>query len=258
MRGAGVFITLEGPEGSGKSSQGRWLVRRLRRAGHQVTFLRDPGSTALGRALRRVLLHTTAPLSPLAEALLFIGGRVQLVEEKIVPALTRGHVVICDRFHDSTVVYQGDAGGIDVPWLDRLGRAAIRGVMPSLTVVLDLPTANGFARLRRAPDRMERKAQRFHRRVRAGYRRLARQEPRRVVVIDASQSPDAVRQRIDTIIRQRLTARHSSPDTRFRRRAPAMAGGPVGRAWPTRRGRDVAPRGTGSFRCRATARGAPQ
>ena len=86
----GCFITLEGPEGSGKSSQGRWLVKTLHRAGYRVVWLRDPGSTALGRALRRALLHTTAALSPIVEALLFIGGRVQLVEERIRPALARG------------------------------------------------------------------------------------------------------------------------------------------------------------------------
>ncbi len=202
--GRGRFISLEGPEGSGKSSQARWLVRSLRRAGYRVTWLMDPGSTALGRALRRTLLHTSAPLSPLAEALLFIGGRVQLVEEKIQPALARRHVVICDRFHDSTVVYQGFGGGVDVPWLDRLGRRAMHGVMPVLTVVLDVPTARGFARLHRSRDRMERKAAAFHRRVRQGYLRLAKREPRRFAVVNAAQPPHAVKQQIRDIVLRRL------------------------------------------------------
>lgn len=200
----GMLISLEGPEGSGKSSQVRWLVRSLRRAGYRVTWLMDPGSTALGRALRRALLHTSAPLSPLAEALLFIGGRVQLVEEKIQPALARRHVVICDRFHDSTVVYQGFGGGVDVPWLNRLGRQAVHGVMPALTVILDVPTAQGFARLHRSRDRMERKATAFHRRVRQGYLRLAKREPRRFAVINAAQPPREVREAVEAVVRRTL------------------------------------------------------
>ena len=207
MKGRGVFITLEGPEGSGKSSQGRWLVRQLRRGGYPVEFVRDPGSTALGRALRRVLLHTRASLTPLTEALLFIGGRVQLVEERIRPALAKGRVVICDRFHDATVVYQGFGGGVDVAWLGRLGRRAIHHVMPSLTILLDVPTARGFARLHRSRDRMERKAAAFHRRVRRGYLTLAAREPRRFVVVDASQPSQEVQRQIETIVMQRLKRR---------------------------------------------------
>ncbi|MBI4342966.1 MAG: dTMP kinase [Candidatus Omnitrophica bacterium] len=209
MARRGVFITLEGPEGSGKSSQARWLVQRLRRAGHRVTLVRDPGSTALGRSLRRALLHTSAELSPLAEALLFIGGRVQLVEERIRPALAKGRVVVCDRFHDSTVAYQGFGGQLDVPWLDRVGRAAIRRVMPDVTVLLDVPTAVGFARLRRSRDRMERKALAFHRRVRAGFLRLAKREPKRFVVIDASQPAAAVRREIEMIVSSEFGVRSS-------------------------------------------------
>ena len=203
MSRRGCFITLEGPEGSGKSSQARWLAAALRRRGCRVTMLQDPGSTALGRALRGMLLHTAAPLPPLAEALLFIGGRVQLVEERIRPALRRGDVVLCDRFHDSTVAYQGFGGGLNVRWLDRLGRAAIRGTMPQLTLLLDVPTAQGFARLRRERDRMERKALAFHRRVRAGFLRLARQEPTRFVVVDASRPAHRVRRDLEVIVTRR-------------------------------------------------------
>ena len=204
-RGRGYFITLEGPEGSGKSTQTRWLIHALRRAGHRVVFLRDPGSTALGRVLRKVLLHSTVPLSPLQEAVLFIGGRVALMEERIQPALRRGRVVVCDRFHDATVVYQGFAGGLSVPWLNRWGRKAIHGLMPELTVLLDLPVEQGFARLRRAHDRMERKAWAFHRRVRAGYRTLARRDPQRIVMVDASQPTHLVRRRIASVVLKRLT-----------------------------------------------------
>ena len=199
----GFFITFEGPEGSGKSSQARWLSQTLRRRGRAVVTLRDPGSTRLGRQLRQALLHTDAPLSPLQEALLFIGGRVALVEERIQPALRQGRVVVCDRFHDSTVAYQS-AGGLDLDWLDRLGWRAIGGCLPSLTLLLDVPTTRGFARLRRAHDRMERKGTAFHRRVREGYLRLARRERHRIAVVDARRPAVVVRQHIETIVRQRL------------------------------------------------------
>ncbi len=201
----GVFITFEGPEGSGKSSQGRWLVQRLRRRGYRVEFVRDPGSTVLGRTLRRALLHTRASLAPLTEALLFIGGRVQLVEERIRPALAKGRIVICDRFHDATVAYQGFGGGVNVVWLDRLGRRAIHGVMPSLTILLDVPTQEGFARLHRSRDRMERKASVFHERVRRGYLQLAARESRRFAVVDASRPPQEVSAQIEAIAFNRLS-----------------------------------------------------
>ena len=202
----GFFITLEGPEGSGKSSQARALVAHLRRRGHHVLFVRDPGSTALGRRLRQVLLHQDrARISPMAEAMLFIAGRVQLVTEQIQPALAKGWIVVCDRFHDSTIVYQGDAGQLDVAWLDQLGREAIGRCLPQLTLLLDVPPDIGFARLRRKKDRMERKAAAFHRRVRAGYLRLARKEPRRVAIINAARSAALIRQEIREIAETRLS-----------------------------------------------------
>ena len=200
----GLFITLEGPEGAGKSSQARALVRFLRRRGYAVMLVRDPGSTALGKQLRRVLLHSEGMMSPLMEALLFIGGRVQLVEQVIRPALAKRRIVVSDRFHDATVAYQGYGGRLPVAWLDRWGRRAIHQVMPHLTILLDVPTEQGFARLHRARDRMERKVRAFHRRVRAGYRRLARREPRRFVVVDASRSSADVQAQIRTIMLQRL------------------------------------------------------
>jgi dTMP kinase len=200
----GFFVTLEGPEGSGKSSQARALARRLQRAGHRVTLVRDPGSTPLGRELRRALLHTDEVLSPLQEALLFIGGRVALVEERIAPALRRGRVVVCDRFHDSTVAYQGFGGGVDVALLERIGRRAIRGVVPSLTLLLDVDTRRGLARLHRSRDRMERKTLAFHRRVRSGFLTLARRQPHRFTVIDASRSSEIVQGQIRHVVFHRL------------------------------------------------------
>ena len=203
MRRKGLFITLEGPEGSGKSSQVRWLVSALRRTGYRVVFLRDPGSTRLGRQLRRVLLHTRGEMTPLTEALLFIGGRVALVEERILPALRQGRVVVCDRFHDATGVYQGFAGGLDVPWLDALGRRAIHNTLPMLTIVLDVPVNQGFARIRRRHDRMESKTRIFHERVRRGYRQWAKRNPRRMVVVNAARPAEGVWQDLVTVLQRR-------------------------------------------------------
>ena len=202
----GFFITLEGSEGSGKSTQAKWLARVLRRVGYTVEEVQDPGSTSLGRRLRNVLLHDGGHrLSPIIEALLFIAGRAALVEERVRPAVARGAVVISDRFHDSTMAYQGSAGQLDVRWLDDLGRRAIGGTMPDLTIVLDVPTREGFARLRRSKDRIERKPRQFHERVRRGFLAAAKREPRRVVVVDATQPADAVHDAIVQIVHARLS-----------------------------------------------------
>ncbi len=208
MKRQGFFITFEGPEGSGKSSQAKWLVQALRRRGRQVVFVRDPGSTVLGQRLRRVLLHTRrVRISPLAEALLFIAGRIHLVEEQIRPALRRGCVVICDRFHDSTMAYQGYGGGLGIAWLNQLGRRAIGGVMPRLTIVLDVPTSVGFSRIKGRRDRMEQKARAFHQTVRNGFLRLARREPRRFIILDATQAKRRIQQQMLAVVLSRLSAR---------------------------------------------------
>ena len=152
-----------------------------------------------------MLLHEgRVALTPLTEALLFIAGRVQLVEEQIRPALAKGRIVVCDRFHDSTIAYQGFGGGLETTWLDAIGRRAVGGLMPDLTILLDVAPSVGFSRLRRRHDRMERKAPAFHRRVRRGFLRLAASAPRRCVIVDASQPAALVRQQILVIVRKRL------------------------------------------------------
>ncbi len=193
----GLFITLEGPEGAGKSLQTKRLVSRLKRAGYAVEQIRDPGSTQVGRALRRVLLHETTPLAPLTEALLFISGRMRLVEECVLPALEAGKIVICDRYHDSMVAYQAFGGSVPAEWLDAFGRSAIGDVMPDISFLLDLPPEVGMARLNRTKDRMENKGLNFHRKVRRGYRTLAKQNPKRICVIDAKQDVEEVAEQIN-------------------------------------------------------------
>lgn len=200
----GLFITFEGPEGAGKSLQARRLISRLRREGYAVNAVRDPGSTRLGRALRRVLLHEPDPLSPLTEALLFFAGRIRLVEECILPALNAGHIVVCDRFHDATVAYQGFGGQLSAEWLDEFGRAAIGEVMPDMSFLLDLKPEEGMARLNRAKDRMERKQLTFHRKVREGYLTIAKQNTDRFHCLDATRSPRELSRDIFELIKPKL------------------------------------------------------
>ncbi|MBI2885337.1 MAG: dTMP kinase [Candidatus Omnitrophica bacterium] len=211
----GFFITLEGIEGSGKSTQAKKLAAALRRRGYRVVLVRDPGSTALGRGLRRVLLHSRQALSPLSEALLFFAARLQLVEEQIRPALSRGSIVVCDRFHDSTIAYQGDAGGVDLAWLEQAGRRVVGKSMPDLTLVLDVPAGVGLKRLGGTHDRIEGKGRAFHERVRRGFRRLARREPKRIVLVDGTQPTSVLHRQILALVVARFT-HHPSPITRHR------------------------------------------
>jgi len=205
------LVTFEGIEGSGKSTHLRRLGARLRAAGHDVVETREPGGTAAGAALRRLLLGSEAlPLTPLAELFLYLADRTQHVAEVIRPALAAGRIVLCDRFSDSTVVYQGHARGLDVAAVQALDARARDGVAPALTFLLDCPVAEGLrrARERRAPgDRFEREPAAFHERVLAGFRALAAAEPARFCVLDATVSPDVVHARIVAEVERRLGIR---------------------------------------------------
>jgi dTMP kinase len=196
-----VFITLEGGEGAGKSTQARAIADRLTAAGRNVILTREPGGTPFGELARSILLHHAASegaervrLDETAELLIFAADRAQHIDELIRPALARGDVVICDRFTDSTVAYQGYGRGIP---LDRIAQAidlATRGLTPNLTILLDVPVATGMARRlgERAPDQFEREALTFHTRVREGFLSLAAAEPARFFVLDATQPPDEI------------------------------------------------------------------
>lgn len=179
----GCFITFEGVEGSGKSTQIKLLARALRRAGRRVVLTREPGGTAVSDAIRAVLLnrkHTR--MTALCETLLYMASRAQLVEEVIRPKLKTGFVVLCDRWLDATLAYQGYAGGMDVGWIQSLGKKVTGGLEPDLTLLLDLPVGHGLRRSKshKPADRMERKGLAYHRKVRAGYLLLARANPRRI------------------------------------------------------------------------------
>lgn len=196
----GFFVAIEGGDGAGKSTQAELLARWLREdLGHEVVLTREPGDTPLGQRLRHVLLHGD-DIDPRAEALLFAADRAQHVASVVRPALRRGAVVVTDRYSDSSVAYQGAGRALDGDEVAHLSRWATQGLVPDLTVVLDVPPEVGLARSPDEADRLERESQEFHASVRERFLDLARRHPRRYVVVDASGEPDAVQEQI----RQRL------------------------------------------------------
>ena len=203
----GIFITFEGSEGCGKSTQFERLRLRLSTAatGRPLVSLREPGGTAVGEEIRR-LLKFTAPgwsVLPETELLLFAASRAQLVRETIAPALAAGGLVLCDRFLDSTTVYQGVARRLDLEEVAAINRFAAGTRLPDVTFLLDLPAGEALARLQRRslwanlpPDRMELELPAFYEQVRAGYLALARLHPDRFVIVDAALPPDEIERRI--------------------------------------------------------------
>ena len=203
----GCFISLDGLDGTGKSTQCRLLAEWLRSKGHTVTTCADPGGTAAGDVIRALLLEHRGELTVPAEAFLFMASRAQLVAEVIRPALAGGGVVVCDRFLLANVVYQGHAGGIDPALLWAMGGLATGGVLPDLTIVLDLPVEAASARRARPADRMEQRDAAFHERVRAGFLLEAQRQPERIRVVDATPGVDLVQQRIREEVEHVLAAR---------------------------------------------------
>jgi thymidylate kinase (EC 2.7.4.9) len=199
-----VFITLEGGEGVGKTTQQALLAERLQREGYACVSTREPGGTALGEALRELLLHGD-PLTPLAELFLYAADRAEHVQKCILPALAAGQVVVCDRFTDSTLAYQGYGRGLDLEKIRQLNHLATGGLQPHLTLWLDLPPEVGLARSGLA-DRLEQERLEFHRRVHQGFQALAAAEPQRIVRIDAGGSPLEVAARIWSVVKPRLLA----------------------------------------------------
>lgn len=208
----GFFITLEGGEGAGKSTQIQSLAHALRAAGHDVVVTREPGGSPGAEAIRSLILTGRHGFSALTEALLFSAARVDHLEKTIRPALARGAIVLCDRFADSTRAYQGASGGADHAILDALETIAVGHTKPDLTLILDLPAEDGLRRaaLRRGKDqadRFESEALGFHEKLRKGFLTIAQEEPQRCVVIDASRSVDNIAQDIHAIVSDRLKAR---------------------------------------------------
>ena len=186
------FLSLDGIDGTGKSTQCRLLASWLRSLGYTVMECADPGGTALGDELRKLLLGRGHKMSLPCEMLLFMASRAQLTAEAIRPALEAGHAVVADRFLLANVVYQGHAGGLDAEELWRIGNVATGRLLPDLTLVLDLPIEKAVARRAAHEDRIESRGSDYHKRVREGFIAEARRSPATIRIIDADQSIDAV------------------------------------------------------------------
>ncbi len=197
-----MLITFEGVEGSGKTTQMARLGRWLKGRGHRVELTREPDGTALGAGVRRLFERSPQPL---AQVFLFLAARHQHVADKIRPWLGAGRVVLCDRYTDATIAYQGYGGGVDPATIRELNVQATGGVLPDLTLLFDLDPAEGFRRIaHRRRDHFERQALAFHRRVRRGYLEIQRAEPKRVRVVDAARAPAEVGAQVRSLVEEFL------------------------------------------------------
>ena len=216
----GFFITIEGIEGSGKTTQIKALGEELESRGYAVRTTREPGGTGIGDGLRAVLLHPDSRnMSALTELFLYAAARAQHVEEVIKPALESGYVLLCDRFSDATYAYQGCARGLDIELVERVNRAAEAGLGPDLTVLLDCPVETGLKRSMARLEgegkadlesRFEQESVAFHERVREGYLTLARRNPERVMVLDANRPPETLKEEIIRLVLERIPAGEGS------------------------------------------------
>ncbi len=180
----GKFISFEGSEGSGKSTQAALVQQYLKKKKVPVLLLREPGGVKISEAIRGLLLDVkNTDMIKESETLLYMASRAQLVEEVLKPALKKGLVVLCDRFLDSTMAYQGYGNGVDVDAIKRIGDFATQGIKPGLTLLFDIETEKGLSRTNAVKDRIELRSLEYHRRVRKGYLALAKKEPRRIRVI---------------------------------------------------------------------------
>lgn len=207
---AGFFITLEGIEGSGKSSQARALQEFLQKSGYPTFLTREPGDTEIGRFIRELLLNPDyTEMKPRTEILLYAADRAQHVSELVRPALAEGKIVISDRYYDSNLAYQGYGRGLDLETVKEINYWAVEELHPDLTILLDLPVQQGLKRARNMAldnlgDRLEREEINFHQRVRQGYLKLAETWPERIKIVDAAASRAEVQRILREIVKERL------------------------------------------------------
>ncbi len=197
----GKFITFEGSEGCGKSTQSRLLVDYLKKKGFQVVYLREPGGTKISEKIRKILLDAkNDSLSPAAEMLLYMAARAQVVSAVIKPALQKGKVVVCDRFLDSTLAYQGYGSGLDTNLIKIIGKFVTQGIIPDLTIFLDLPVRKGLVHRKSVEDRIESRSLKYHTRVRNGYLKLAHYQPKRIKIVKVAKDKCVTQDKIRELV----------------------------------------------------------
>lgn len=199
----GKFITIEGTDGSGKSTQIELLMDYLRKKGADVIFTREPGGTQISEKIREIILDVNnSEMTGITEALLYAAARSQHVEEKIIPALEAGKIIVCDRFVDSSIAYQGAARGLGAEKIMGINEAALHGIIPDMTLFFDLSPEKGILRKKneRALDRLEKEKMDFHEKVYEGYKNLCKKYPERIKPIDADRSIDEVHSEVIEVI----------------------------------------------------------
>lgn len=197
----GKFITFEGSEGSGKSTQSALVLEYLKSKKLPVMLLREPGGVKISEKIRDILLSVSnKAMGDECETLLYMAARAQLVKEVLKPALEKGQIIICDRFMDSTIAYQGWGNGVDVSSIESIGRFAVGGLKPDLTLLFDIDTKEGLSRTNAKKDRIEQRSLEYHSRVRQGYLAMAKKEPGRVKVISVDAPKEVIFERVKILI----------------------------------------------------------
>ncbi|MBF0484478.1 MAG: dTMP kinase [Candidatus Omnitrophica bacterium] len=197
----GFLITFEGSEGSGKSTQIELLRQYLVKKRKKVMYVREPGGVLISEKIRAILLDAAnKKMGSECETLLYMAARAQLVREVILPALHKGYIILCDRYMDSTVAYQGYGNGINIDDIYQIGEFATAGISPDLTFVFDIDAKKGLARIKRQKDRIEQRKLDYHNRVRAGYLAIAKREPLRVKLLDANRTKEDLQEEIQKIV----------------------------------------------------------
>lgn len=196
----GKFITFEGSEGCGKSTQSKLLAAYLRRKGFKVVYLREPGGTKISERIREILLDPKNHISPLTEMLLYMTARAEVMNRIINPAISEGKIVICDRFLDSTIAYQGYGLRINIGFIKKIGNFVIGGRKPDLTILLDLPVRKGLRYRKLKKDRIERRSLAYHIRVRGGYLKLASGEPKRIKIVKVNKDKSVTQTQIRKLV----------------------------------------------------------
>lgn len=196
----GLFITFEGPDGCGKTTQMKLLAEYFTKNGKEVVLTREPGGKGLGEKVRDILLNYDGEVSDRCESFLFLADRAQNIDIIVNPAVKQGKIVLCDRHIDSTVAYQGYGRGLDIERINMLNNLATNGKKPDLTFVFDVDVETSMKRVGKEKDRMESAGVEFHNRVRQGYLELAKQEPQRIKVIDATKSIEEIHKKVVSLI----------------------------------------------------------